>query len=496
MKNLPWGSKAECDTAANGLVLQKATSRLVYQYATLPACRTTCMTFEVGNYVIDLSSEGLGEQLRQSAASGYVDFFEVYGYLLLKLWPLWILGALWVAYTAFLTYKQGKFAKSITYDLIAVRVPPENEKTPMAMEQIMTALMTTESGPNFWEKWYVGEFQLSFSFEVVGINGQVRFLFRVPQKLRPIFEAYVYAQYPDAELQDVEDYVDFAPDRYPGPYKVYGADIAFTKDDAYPIKTYPYFRDRDGEGKYNYIDPLASFIEALGMMAPGEQLWMQLVCQPTGTDAMRKQGLALVDEMMGRKKNKPYKSAVMGQLVKGVHLATDSTLGAIMEGTPEEVGLDDAQEEDELPFMSPGEREVLKAVEENIAQPGFFVKMRMVYVAKSEIFNKAKFGAAFGGLLALNTQNLNGFRLDGKTKAKRDYAKWRIPRLQRKLVLNYKWRDMYAGADPFIMSARELATVFHFPYITTSTPSLERAATRAAQPPPDLPFELPPDSLS
>ncbi|MCA9375480.1 MAG: hypothetical protein KC925_00250 [Candidatus Doudnabacteria bacterium] len=445
------------------------------------------MNFEVGPYTIDLGLEGLGSQLGQSAAGSYLDFFEIYGFLLRSLWPLWIAIALVLLYIVFFMYQQNKFAASIEKDLIAITVPPENDKTPKAMEQVMTALWTNESGPNFVEKWFQGEFQLSWSFEIVGINGFVRFLIRTPKKIRPTFDAHIYAQYPDAEIQEVEDYTLFAPKKFPDEtWKVYGADITFTKPDAYPIRTYAHFENRLGEAEYNYIDPIGAFVETLGALGEGEQIWFQIIVAPDPSGKMRKEGLALVDEMMKRSKAK-YDDIVGRFLTGALHTGVD-TLGA-MAGAPLPEGGDSADDGDDLPMLSPGEREVLKAVEENIGKLAYVVKMRGVYIAKHEVFQKVNFGNAVGGLMLVNTEHLNGLKLDRKTKAKRDYAKWKIPRLQQKLVTNYRYRDMGAGSNPVRMSTDELATLFHFPYRTTTAPSLERSATRSAQPPQDLPIE-------
>ena len=448
------------------------------------------MTFEIGSYTLDLSSEGTGALLGQSAAKSYLDFFTIYGYLLKRLWPLWIVMGLILAYVVFLMYQRNKFLADIEYSLFAVTVPPENEKTPKAMEQVINALWTLEDSPNFWEKWFLGEAPPTFSMEIVGINGYVRFLFRMPDTLRFIFESHIYAQYPDAEIQEVEDYVMAVPSQYPNDdYKLYGADIQFLREDAYPIRTYEHFEDRSAEGDYNYIDPLSAYVESLGALEEGDHLWLQMIIRPTSDGKMRDEGLKIVDEMMQRKKKK-YEDIIGKYLIGALHTSVD-TAGVGL-GIPQEELVsdgDDGEERAELPHLSPGERDLLKALEENIGKLSYEVKMRMVYAAKKDVYNKKKFGSAFGGLLLFNTENLNGFKPNKKTKAKRDYAKWQVPRLQRKLVTNYKRRDIDAGMTPFHMSSTELATVFHFPYTTTQSPTLERAATRAARPPADLPME-------
>ncbi len=442
------------------------------------------MTFQIGNNAFDLVIPSLSAA-QQTAASSYTDFFTIYGFLLQQLWPLWLAIGLVLGYVVYLMVKRNQFDESVEYVLFAVTVPPENEKTPKAMEQVMTAIYATDSPPNFYEEWILGERQLEFSFEIVGINGHVRFLFRVPTKLRPIFVAHVFAHYPDAEIQEVEDYVNFAPNHYPNEaYNVYGGDLALTKEDAYPIRTYIHFEDKLNEGEYTYIDPLASFVEALGNLSIGEQVWLQIVSRPAPGDEMRKQGLKLVDEMMKRK-GKAYSDLVSKYLIGAMHISVDS-VGAGFGVEPPGAGEDD--EEERLPMLTPGERETLKALEENITKLAYYVKMRLVYIAKRQIYNKAKFAASLGGLLVFNTTNLNGFKVNKKTKTSRDYAKWQVPRLQRKLIANYKKRDMDAGANPFILSTQEMATIFHFPYMTTKSPTLERSATRMAQPPPDLPF--------
>ena len=49
---------------------------------------------------------------------------------------------------------------------------------------------------NFFEKWFEGKFQKSFSYEVVSLEGYTQFLIRTPKEFRDLIESSVYSQYP------------------------------------------------------------------------------------------------------------------------------------------------------------------------------------------------------------------------------------------------------------------------------------------------------------
>ena len=143
-----------------------------------------------------------------------------------------------------------------------------------------------------------------------------------------------------------------------------------------------------------------------------------------------------------------------------------------------------------MQHLSPGEKDIVESIERNISKVGFETKFRFIYVAKKDVYSKPRgVVSILGALKLLHTQNLNWLWLNKKSKTKLDYFKFRIPGRQRKIVRNYKGRSMDKGAKPSIFSIEELATIYHFPYISVESPSVISAESGKSGPPSDLPID-------
>jgi hypothetical protein len=110
-------------------------------------------------------------------------------------------------------------------------------------------------------------------------------LIRCPEANRDLIEAAVYAQYPNAEISEVEDYAADVKAIFPNDdFDMWGAEIALTKPEAYPIKTYPLWEHSLTQ---TFLDPMASMLEIMGRLQPEEQIWFQWVLSPIGDDCWR-----------------------------------------------------------------------------------------------------------------------------------------------------------------------------------------------------------------
>lgn len=418
----------------------------------------------------------------------FSEIWQAVAFVFVKIWWLTIPVVLIIIYSVWLVNKRLKFIDSINYVYLAIIVPPENDKDPFSMEQVFAGLYAILSSPNFVENYFKGEVQDYFSLEIVGINGNIRFIIRTPDYYRDLVEANVYAQYPEAEITEVEDYTKFAPETFPNDkYEMYGHDFILTQKDAYPIRTYQAFASQIGEKEF--IDPVAVLTETLSKLSDGEQVWLQFIIRPID-DRWKKEGEKVIAKLVGKKVEektnlveRPIKSGI-GIWHKGLQ-GVESALG--FPGA-------ESSDKEELPsmvqYMTSGEQEIVEALERNIAKVGFEVKFRMVYIARKEIFSKPKsVSPVMGALNLFHTQNLNGFKTSKKNKAKVDYfKKYRIPPRQRRIMRNYKLRRIDQGATPFVFNIEELATVFHFPYTTVKSPTITYTEAKTKEPPPDLPI--------
>ncbi len=183
---------------------------------------------------------------------------------------------LWVS------YRQNKYTSKWKWVLLAVDIPPLFIQTPKAVEQIFTHLSGAQTTPNIGQKYLMGKKQKFFSFEIISIEGYIQFLIRTEEEFRDLVEAAVYAQYPEAEITEVEDYVSNIPTKYPDKeYDVFGIEFTLAEANAYPIRTYPSFEYSLSKDVV-FSDPMAAVLENFSRIGHGENLWYQIIVEPTG----------------------------------------------------------------------------------------------------------------------------------------------------------------------------------------------------------------------
>lgn len=337
----------------------------------------------------------------------------------------------------------------------------------------------------------MGELPVSFSLELVSTEGTVHYYLRTLKGFRNLVEAHFYAQYPDVEIVEVEDYVKNVPKTVPNKdWDLWGAEFKLLKPDAYPIRTYKFFEE-SVTGKM--IDPVAGLIETMGKLGPGQHLWLQFITTPIKEDWGAKVGQHTIDEFLGHAEEESAGifariwhdvADVLSNLFAGL-------LGKELEWTSLEAKA--AAEEQPVEFrLTPGQKDTLKALESNIGKPMFKMKMRHVYLGRREGFTKQIGVSAFiGGIKQFNDFNLNSMVPDDLQKTYASYVmtESRLRYRQRRIFRRYVTRDTDPQNNRFLFSSEELATVYHMPDMTVTAPALTKVATRRGSAPANLPVQ-------
>ncbi len=88
--------------------------------------------------------------------------------------------------------------------------------------------------------------------------------------MRDLVESAIYAQYPEAMITEVDDYVSGIPDDYPNEtHDVWGTEWTLVTNQYYPIRTYKDFEDSSAEDIFK--DPMAALLESfLSPKAPNQ----------------------------------------------------------------------------------------------------------------------------------------------------------------------------------------------------------------------------------
>jgi hypothetical protein len=289
----------------------------------------------------------------------------------------------------------------------------------------------------------------------------------------------------------VEDYATDAPGNFPNDsHNMWGADFTLTESDAFPIRTYTEFEHsitKEGVLK----DPMAAFLESFTRIGPGEQMWFQILIQPTGS-SWKEKSIAKVKEMIGDTSAKKHGGN------KVVDFLTDAPLKALEFAGQQVFGSAEGEAKkpekegppNKMLYLTPGERSLVEAMETKMLKIGFKTKMRGVYLARKEVFKPERGVSALIG--AINQFNIpSGNSLAPTYSIHTSYvgAKWRTAYRMRLMMAAYKKRKMNVGANPFILNIEELATVWHFPMSHIKTPLLQKIEGKRAEPPSGLPIE-------
>jgi hypothetical protein len=397
---------------------------------------------------------------------------------------VWGLTHIWM------DFKQGKFAAGLKWEYLEVRVPQDAINTPKGMENFFMNLSGVKSGITWREIWLVGKFQAVFSFEIVGSEGNVRFIIRTIDKYRDLVEASLYAQYPEAQITQIEDYTQFLPAEYPNEeYDVFGSELAYSNKAYFPIRTYEEF-EHQGEKDFRFKDPLLPIIEMMGKMREKEHFWIQVIISPPDSQSLAKEGAEYLNAMMG--KEKKHHPSMLQQLGEGVLWLPKGILTQVA-GVGFGADAHGAEKKDDFRMfrMTSQERLMMEAVAEKISKVGWKTKIRWMYVGPKKAFRKGLMASSAKGMFATFThQYLNGLGLSGSVTPKDDYfwQAWSMPEKQKNLVSRYKRRSGGEGANWLMMNVEELATLYHFPAADARTPVLGTTGARRAEAPSSLGF--------
>lgn len=301
----------------------------------------------------------------------------------------------------------------MSFVLLQVAVPRDNEIKIDAMEQMFGALYSIKKGGPWWQLPFLKP-QDHIAFELVGQPEDIRFYVSVPEHLRDLVEKQIHGTYPGAVVSQVEDYNLFSEDG-----EVAYASLKLRSSNYFPIKTY----------KDLPVDPLSTFTSALAKLGAGEGAAMQLIVWPAEN---KWRGL-------GRKYISKTKKT---------------------EADPEKAKFN----------VDP---KTLEQIENKVSKPGFNFSLRLVVSAKTKPEAKMILDNIRATFEQYNGE-LNGFSKD-KIRVQTNFMTDFI----------YRYQPMFKPAG--VLTAEELATVFHFPNKAVETPHIFWLNAKRAPAPAGIP---------
>ncbi|MEK7092822.1 MAG: type IV secretion system DNA-binding domain-containing protein [Patescibacteria group bacterium] len=269
--------------------------------------------------------------------------------------------------------------------------------------------------------------QPHISFEIVGLPGDIRFYIHVPNKIRDLVEKQLNGSYPDAEITVVEEGMARKGEGIGNEYNIFSKEgkVAFAS-----LK----LKSADYQAIKTYkdlaVDPLSSITSVLAKMTPGEGASIQVLISPADSKWKK----------LGR--------AFVAKTKKG-------------EANPETAKYSADSKE-------------LESIENKISKPGFDTVVRMVVSSSSSEVASAHLSnlkSVFSQFESTNSFTSN------KHRFKSSFA------------TDFIYRYMPMRGQTSVLSSEELATLFHFPNKSITTPNILWLNAKTAPAPAQIPEE-------
>jgi len=296
-----------------------------------------------------------------------------------------------------------------------------------------------------FNSWLYGR-QDHFSFEVVANQNKIAFYIATPKNNARYIEQQIHAHYPEASIEEMEDYNSFSPDS-----QVAAGYLKTKKSFFFPIKTYQKME----------VDPMNSIINVMSKLAKDESISIQYVVRSAKANwhSTAKKVVTKIIE----------KNSV-SQGIKAANPFLDvlsSLIGS------------DNKPKDSLPVapktLTEVEREMVKSMEEKNSKSGLDVNIRVVACAKTKIQAKL-----YLDNIASSFSEYNNYSYGNNFS--------RISDSGESLVQDFIYRRFQDNIS-FLLNTEELASVFHFPLKYTETPNILWLNAKSAPAPSDVPSE-------
>lgn len=286
-----------------------------------------------------------------------------------------------------------------------------------------------------------------FGLEIVADQGLISFYVVVPQYFQAYMEQHIHAQYPSAQIEEVQDYNLFRPQS-----TVIASTLVFRKPYIFPIKT---FRHLD-------IDPLNALTNVLSKVEPDEGIAIQYIVRSARAE-WHGWGARVAREM---NKGKTVKEAVGRRGVAGIFLEIFRTI--FPKKKP-------PLNQPPRP-MSQRDQEIAKSIEDKTSKAGMDVNIRIVVSARSRERAQAYMTRVADSFSQYSLYEYgNGFR-------RKD------PVRKSGLIYDFIYRH-YNNRYRCILNTEEMASLFHFPLPETETPNIRWLQARKAAAPVNVPTD-------
>lgn len=288
------------------------------------------------------------------------------------------------------------------------------------------------------KSWFLGRND-HFSFEVVASQNKIAFYVAAPKSNARYIEQQIHAHYPNASIEEMEDYNSFSPNT-----EVAAGYIKTKKDFFFPIKTYQKME----------VDPMNSLINVMSKLSKDESVAIQYVVR-SAVSSWHRKAKRVVKKII--ETNSVYQGVKSAKLFWYIfYLIFDKK---------KETGK----------TLTEIEREMLKIMEQKNSKSGLDVNIRVVACSKTKAQAKVyldNIAAAFG--------EYNNFAYGNNFS--------RVQECGDHLINDFIYRR-FRERIGFLLNTEELASIYHFPLKGTETPNILWLNAKTAAAPAEVPSE-------
>lgn len=402
----------------------------------------------------------------------------------------------------------GKNNQKIEGVLLRVAVSKTNERGPIVAEQIYAALHGLEVNYSFKDYLY-GRPKPRLSLEIASVRNLIQFFIWTPRKYRNVIESQIYAQYPDVEIEEVEDYAknssaifEVAPmvvpksDGQPGilPYEpkastlsarqtspqyVAAGELVFTSPSIFPIKRYVQFEDKLTGLATETLAGVTATLSKLN--ATDEQVWIQITLEPLSGSWKKRSLKCLKMINQGLYSNFPSLKGfiIKAYLARGFWARFAYTPLYIVLWFLRGLSHGEAPKTETLNqsvSRTHEKEDPLAAAVDKVTKLTYDANIRIVYLPRPENWDlvDVKMNEIAGSFRQFNQPNYNGFTMSRLKQSPSQILR----RYQQRMVVN-----------PIQLNVEELASVYHMPSKDVGTPNVFWVTSRKLEPPHNLPLE-------
>lgn len=315
-----------------------------------------------------------------------------------------------------------------TGTVLLLQVPRTNEKKELAAEQMLASLHGLLHGGR-GKGFFAAEIREHISFEIAVKEKRIGFYVWVPEHLKSYVEEQIYAQYPNVNITEVEDYA-FADT---AAATVMAAELKFTAPQQLPIKTFPSFE----------VDPLAAITATLAQFEENEEAWLQVVIRPA-LDSWHKASEKYISNMRDGGGPSLFQ-ALMGP----------------------------GEKAPAAPKLAEHQTARISGAETKSQKLAYDVCIRLVYRGQqAPAAARMRLTSIIASYKQFNTTYLNGF-----TQKFIDDDPIHIRAFQARRL-----------GKGFVCNIEEVASLYHLPHTNVETPNILWANAKTAEPPANLPL--------